>query len=162
MYLTTPAGRELRPIIEMLGVWGQRWVRSQLGPQDLDPGLLMWDIRRNVDRTRFPVRRTVVEFRFTDGPKNKRRWWILSDQHEIDLCVTDPGFEVDLYVVTDVRTLTQIWMGDLVLDRALRSGRVELIGRAALRRKLRSWLGLSTFAGVKPARRDLPAPRMAH
>ncbi|NIR32723.1 MAG: helix-turn-helix transcriptional regulator [Gammaproteobacteria bacterium] len=151
-YVPTAAAQELQPIIRMLGVWGQRWVRSRFGSEDLDPGLLMWDIRRKVDPTRFPEGRTVVAFELTDAPRNKRHWWLVSEAREVDLCVSDPGFEVDLHVVTDVRTLTRLWLGELTLARAVDSGALELVGPAALRRRFRSWLGSSAFADVKPAR----------
>jgi DNA-binding HxlR family transcriptional regulator len=148
-YQPTNAAEELRPVVETLGVWGQRWVRSRLTPDELDPGLLMWDIRRRVDPNQFPSRRIVVQFEFSDAPQSKRRWWLVNDKDGVDLCVTDPGFEVDLYIFTDVRTMTAVWMGDLPLTHAVDSGRVELEGPQELRRSLRSWLQLSTLAGVQ-------------
>jgi DNA-binding HxlR family transcriptional regulator len=148
-YQPTDAGEELRPVVETLGMWGQRWVRSRLTPDELDPGLLMWDIRRRVDPNQFPSQRIVVQFEFSDAAQSKRRWWLVNDKDGVDLCVTDPGFEVDLYIVTDVRTMTAVWMGDLPLRYAVDSGRVELEGPQELRRSLRSWLQLSTLAGVQ-------------
>jgi len=53
-YHLTPAGEELRPLIECLGEWGQRWARAQIGAGDLDPGLLMWDIHRRVNLEALP------------------------------------------------------------------------------------------------------------
>ena len=47
-YAVTPAGRELRGVIEAIGRWGIRWI-PELGDEDLDPHLLMWDIHRNID-----------------------------------------------------------------------------------------------------------------
>jgi DNA-binding HxlR family transcriptional regulator len=47
-YHLTQAGQELRPVIELLGVWGQRWARKRVEPGDLDPSLLMWDIHRRL------------------------------------------------------------------------------------------------------------------
>lgn len=40
-YRLTEAGEELRPIIEQLGVWGQRWARGDVRPEHLDASLLM-------------------------------------------------------------------------------------------------------------------------
>jgi DNA-binding HxlR family transcriptional regulator len=68
-YALTQAGRELRPVIEQLGEWGQRWARSQLGREDLDPGLLIWDIHRRVNLDRLPERRVVVRFDFGGVPR---------------------------------------------------------------------------------------------
>ena len=40
-YVLTPAGEELRPIIESMGVWGQRWARADVGARQMDASLLM-------------------------------------------------------------------------------------------------------------------------
>lgn len=148
-YQPTNAGQELLPVVETLGVWGQRWVRSQLTPDELDPGLLMWDIRRRLDPKQLPSRRIVVQLEFSDAAQSKRRWWFVNDKDGVDLCITDPGFEVDLYVFTDVRTMTAVWMGEMPLKYAIDSDRIALEGPQELRRSLRSWLQLSTFAGVQ-------------
>src|SRR4029453_14274703 len=42
-YALPPAGEELRPVVEQLGAWGQRWARRGVAPEDLDAGLVMWD-----------------------------------------------------------------------------------------------------------------------
>ena len=90
-YHLTAAGRELEPMIMLMGEWGARWVRSQLAPEDLDVTLLMWDMRRKVRPEQFPARRVVVAFEFSDVPQSKRRWWLVSEGKKADLCVTDPA-----------------------------------------------------------------------
>src|SRR5438477_6937828 len=64
-YLLTDAGRELAPIVEALGAWGVRWI-GELGDEDLDPKLLLWDMHRYVDHTAVPPVRTVIQFSFRD------------------------------------------------------------------------------------------------
>jgi hypothetical protein len=81
------AGRELEPLIMTMGEWGARWVRSRLGPEDLDVGLLMWDMHRSARPENFPRRRVVVAFEFTDVACNKRHWWLVSQGNEADLCI---------------------------------------------------------------------------
>jgi hypothetical protein len=135
-----------------MGEWGARWVRSRLEPDDLDVSLLMWDMHRTVRPKHFPARRVVVAFEFSDVPQNKRRWWLLSEGDAADLCMTDPGHEVDLFIFTDVRTMTAIWTGDLTLESALVSGALEADGPAELCRRLNAWLGLSAFASIKSMR----------
>lgn len=154
-YHLTDAGRELEPLIMMMGEWGARWVRSRLEPDDLDVSLLMWDMHRTVRPEHFPARRVVVAFEFKDVPQNKRRWWLLSEGDAADLCVTDPGYEVDLFLFADLRTMTAIWTGDLTVEAALASGALEADGPADLCRRLSAWLGLSAFASVRNMR---PAP----
>ena len=111
-YQLTPRGRELRPLIEAFGVWGHRWVESELSLQKLDVTLLMWDMRRNLDPSPMPPRHSVIQFCYPELPSAQRSWWLLVDPNEgVDLCSIDPGFDVDLYVATDLRTMTAIWMG---------------------------------------------------
>jgi hypothetical protein len=112
----------------------------------------MWDIRGCVDPRSLPPGRTVVQVEFTDLPEPKKYWWLVNENDEVDLCLKDPGFEVALYLVTDLRTLTEVWMGDVSLTRAMEEGTLEVYGRAEIRRCLRSWLQLSPFAGIR--RRD--------
>jgi DNA-binding HxlR family transcriptional regulator len=152
-YHLTQAGREFAPIVQNLGEWGHRWFRTKFGGNELDVRLLMWDMRRCVKPSEFPSGRFSVQFDFSDQPTSKRQWWLVGDGQEVDLCLTDPGFEVDLYVTTDLRTMTRVWMGDLALKVAINSGAIELEGSRDLRRRLERWLGLSGFAGVEDARR---------
>lgn len=151
-YQLTAAGEELRPVIDRLGEWGQRWARAQIGAEDLDAGLLMWDIHRRLDLDALPSGRVVLRFDFRGAPATMRcprTWWLVLDRPEIDLCLKDPGFPVDLVVTADLRTLTRVWMGDVPLAGALRAGSIRLEGPPALVRAFPAWLRLSSFAGVE-------------
>src|SRR5687768_15061279 len=79
-YFLTAAGEELRPLIDGLGEWGQRWARSQIDADDLDPGLLMWDMHRRLNVERLPAHRVVVLFDFRGVPKawrTLRTFWLI-------------------------------------------------------------------------------------
>lgn len=149
-YYLTEAGEALRPLIIALGEWGQRFVRSNFEHQELDPSLLMWDIRRLVRADRLPRGRTVIEFEFTDQKSAQRRWWLLKqpDTEEIDLCLHHPGYDVDLFVRSELETMTRVWMGDLDVAAALRSRALTLEGSSSLRLSFQDWIGLSIFAHV--------------
>jgi len=152
-YELTEAGGEFAPVIRLLGEWGQRWYRTSYRKDELDVRVLMWDLRRAVNASAFPPGRVCVQFEFRDQPESKRRWWLVSDAAGIDLCPTDPGFEVDLFVSSDAKTLTQVVLGDVTLRNALARGGIELDGPRALRHSFEQWLGLSQFAAIKRARR---------
>lgn len=160
-YHLTEAGREFAPIVEHLGEWGQRWFRSKFGNEELDVTLLMWDMRRNVKSDAFPPERISVRFNFSDQPASKRMWWLVSDHGEVDLCATNPGFEVALFVTTDLRTMCRVWLGDLPVRGAVNSGQIELDGSRELRRRFERWLGLSGFAGIKDGRRAATNPLLS-
>lgn len=150
-YELTEAGWELKPMVETLGVWGQRWVRGQLSDDDLDPDLLMWDMRRRVNIEVMPENRTCLCFEFTDAPKNSSLYWLVKSDEGVDLCVSDPNFDVDLYVTTDVRTMTEVWNGDAPMSEAIDRGQIDLHGPNTLRKAFPSWLQLNLFAGINPA-----------
>jgi DNA-binding HxlR family transcriptional regulator len=158
-YHLTQAGREFAPIIRQLGEWGQRWFRSRYVRDELDVTVLMWDMRRCIKADAFRAGRTCVQFDFSDLPTSKRTWWLVSDREEADLCPADPGFEVDLYVATDLRTMTRVFMGDLAMKSAVASGEIELDGPRELRQSFERWLGLSGFAEIADARRSLGSGR---
>ena len=145
-YHLTEGGEELRPIIFQLGFWGKRWVQREVSREELDAGLLMWDVQRRILRDRLPRNRVVVLFRFTDAPRGQQDYWLLLDHGEVDLCLKDPGCEENLCVRTDVRTLTEVWLGDRSLTRVLDEQALTLRGPLELRRAFPDWLGLSVFA----------------
>jgi DNA-binding HxlR family transcriptional regulator len=148
-YKLTQAGEDLRPVIMSLGFWGQRWVDSSVSLKNLDPSLLMWDMRRWLDPTPLPRRRCTVNFLFPEVKSAKRSWWLVIDGGKVDLCATNPGFEVDLYVRSPLRNMTAIWMGMATVAKEVEAGHVELIGNPEIARSMQKWLGLSPFAKEK-------------
>ena len=150
-YVLTQAGQELQPVVESLGAWGIRWV-GELGDEDLDPKLLLWDMHRNIDQTAVPEGRTVVCFRFPDVSSDLRDWWLVITGAQADVCDTDPGFEVAVTVTGSLRSLVEVWRGDRSWSAALRSGDLAIRGPEALRRAVPRWFKLSGFASVpRPA-----------
>lgn len=146
-YVLTEAGHELRPVVEAVGLWGTRWI-GELGDEDLDPKLLVWDMHRNVDATALPPGRTVLRLEFPDAPRGQREWWIVITPDETDVCDVDPGFDVTASISSSLRTLTAIWRGDLAWSAAVRSGSLQVQGPEAVRRAVPGWFTLSSFAGV--------------
>ena len=110
----------------------------------------MWDIRRNIDPNPMPRRRNTIQFIFGDLPETRRNWWlIVQPDQEVDLCSVEPGFDVDLYLSTDLRTMTEIWMGYTSIARAKEAQKLIITGNRQLETNLGSWLSLSRFAKVK-------------
>lgn len=147
-YVLTDAGRELEPIIEALGVWGQRWVWTRVDRDDLDPSLLMWDVRRRVRPEAMPVARAVIEFHIRGVPGARRRWWLIIGDGEPDLCLTWPGYDTDLTVTATIRVLVDVWMGARDVREAIRSGDVALEGSRELAKSFPEWFGLSSLAAA--------------
>jgi len=76
-YQLTASGRELTPIVEAFGVWGQRRIETEVSLQHLDVQLLMWDMRRNLNPKPMPARQSVVHFTYPELPPTRRTWWLL-------------------------------------------------------------------------------------
>src|SRR5262249_43593097 len=136
----TEAGRALAPVVQHLGEWGLCYAQDPLQEGDLDVTILTWNIPRRVDPAVVGTQRGTVLFEFTDVPRAKRRWWIVNDRGTVDLCPTDPGFPVDIYFTTDIRTMVHVWVGKLSLESAVRSDKIEIIGPRNLRSLLGTWL----------------------
>jgi hypothetical protein len=120
-------------------------------PRNLDAGLLMWNVRRRIALDRLPERRVLVYFAYTGFPatyRGPRRFWLVLERSGADICLTDPGYELDLSVDADIGAMARIWLGDLAFADAVRARKIRVSGAAALARQLPGWLLLSPFAQV--------------
>ncbi len=148
-YRLTNSGEDLRPVIMSFGLWGQRWLESSLSLKNLDPSLLMWDMRRNLVPEPFPPRRCTVKFTYPELRGARKFWWLVVDRGIVDLCAIDPGYEIDLYVTSPLRTMTAVWMGHTTLNAEIGSGNIMVTGDSAIARSINVWFGLSPFAKDK-------------
>lgn len=159
-YRLTQSGEELRPIVEAIAGWGVRWI-GDLGQADLDPHLLLWDMRRNIDVDGWPRRRTVVAVRLTEVSPGAAHWWLVCHEGEVDLCDFDPGFEVTATVTSSLGTLIRIWRGDSSWTAALRSGTAMVEGDADAVARVPSWIGQAPWAvTLRPTAEELASTRL--
>ena len=148
-YQLTEAGRELYPIVLKTAEWGMRWARGQMTDQELDVQLLMSDIQRRINTDKLPSGQTVIKFSFMDLDRYGE-WWVKISNKEVDLCTENPGNEVDVYFTCDLRTMTEVWMGDLSIEQARSGNRLKIVGSSVYLKNIRSWLGLYHLADVRP------------
>lgn len=153
-YSLTAAGEDLRPIVMALGHWGAQWIGSRLRDDELDVGLLMWDIRRFARVQEFPERPVVINFQFRDARVREEAWWLVVEGRVADLCRDDPGRELTLVVDASVRALTEVWAGDLTPQQALRSREIRVDGPKRDAEDLWRWLGTSAFAPTRLRREN--------
>jgi len=139
-YQLTQAGQELRPIVELLGAWGHRWAISDLSNGDLDAGLLMWDMRRSINASVFPDKKVVVQFGYPDAPQGAKKWWLISEQGEIDLCLNDPGYEVNLVINASLAIMTAVWTCQMKFNDAVKTKKIKVLGDAHLAKNLQNWI----------------------
>ena len=159
-YLPTRAAEELGEVLERLGEWGQRWATTQFDPDNLDLMLLMWNVRRRIDFPRLPPHRVVVRFDFRGFParcRSFRTCWLVLERGGSDVCLKDPGYDVDLVLSADARALARVWTGAISFAQGVREGGLRVEGHRELVRAFPTWLLLSRFAHV-----ERPARAMAH
>jgi DNA-binding HxlR family transcriptional regulator len=147
-YRLTTAGKELGPLIEVLGVWGMRWARGQLTDDELDVEFLMRELQRRLGTEHLPDGETVICLIFDELKKHKS-WWLLVDGDVVDLCTEDPGKDVDLYINSSVRTIVEVWEGDLDMRTALRNGSIKAHGLRHLIRTMPDWFGVCLYKDVR-------------
>lgn len=146
-YRLTTAGRELSAVIDALGTWGYRWASKDLTDKDLDPDFLMWSLRRMVRIDALPNERVVVLFRFRRH--KDRAYWLVLHRPDVDLCLFEPGYDVNLEIEAAVEALAQVCLGHVPLLHAIRDGGVDVRGAPRHRNALSSWLGVSRFAAME-------------
>ncbi len=147
-YRLTAAGRELSPLMEVLAVWGMRWARGQLTDDELDVEFLMRDLQRRLQTEHLPDGQTVICFMFGELTKYET-WWLLVDGDVVDLCTEDPGKEVDLYINASVRTIVEVWEGDLDMRAALREERIKAHGSRHLIKTMPDWFGICLYEDIQ-------------
>ena len=149
-YFPTQSCRELLPVIKSLGDWGMRWARQHMTESDYDVELLMLYLQRSVQPDKLVGNETVIRFQFTDI-KDLTNWWLVAKKDDVEVCIKDPGKDVDIYFTCSVKTMADVWMGDYSYRKAVKSGDLKVVGSASLTKDIFSWLHPSVFADLPSA-----------
>jgi DNA-binding HxlR family transcriptional regulator len=149
----TQAGEALREVIGTLGRWGLIYGRDRVRTDDHDSTVLMWALRRRVNRKALPDRRIVIRFDLSGVARCKtglRLHWLVLEPDSIDVCYKDPGYTVDAVVVGEVSALIAVYLGHMTWREA--TGRALAVrGEREVVRHMASWLQLDKRVG-----RELP------
>lgn len=146
LYRLTPAGESLRDIIVLMSSWGQRYGQGRLGPADMDPTMLVWSMKRQIDPCQLPDRDIVLRLEFRGLPKAhaaRRYWWIILRPNDVEVCFKAPDCEVDVVIAADLEALIRVWMGYAGLAEASQASAVSLHGDPMLVRAVKRILGLA-------------------
>lgn len=144
-YFPTPACKELLPIIVSLGEWGMRWAKDNLVDEDYDVELLMLYLERSIARDMLPGPQTILQFEFSDL-KTMRLWWLVVTENHIEVCEKNPGYDIDVYFNSTVRTMTDVWLGHRTYRDAIRSDELTIVGENALTKTVSKWLTCNLFS----------------
>jgi DNA-binding HxlR family transcriptional regulator len=150
-YVLTRAGRDLRPVVFGLADWGARYAFGDPRAEELDPEVLMWWLHGRFD-TDGLSRRAVIQVEVTD---RGRKFWLVLEPGDASVCYTDPGFDIDAVMASDIATLFRMWEGEIELREAVRAGLIRLTGARWIVRGLPGWMRYSPVADrVRAARRE--------
>jgi DNA-binding HxlR family transcriptional regulator len=141
-YRLTEMGQALRPVLDAMGQWGARWLETE--PGHLEPAYVLWATMKLVDLDRIPDGTTVVRFELRDRPAEQH--WMLLQRPQPELCSRSTGYTEDLVCRTDAVTLVDLHLKQLTYARAIRTGRVELVGPPRLCKEFPGWFRSSPFA----------------
>ena len=160
-YFTTPLVDELEELINNLGEWAHRNIDSAVSLKYLDARMLMWNIRRKIDLLQLPKGTSVIQFILNDALQGQANYWIISKPgSEPDLCYTDPKFDVDLFVVGELRAMTSAWMGHSTFEKEIETGAITLTGHELMQRTLTKWLKRSCYASLPSLAEDEASTRV--
>lgn len=149
-YKLTRSGRELGPIVENMAVWGMRWRKRSIAAQDCDVGGFMWDFHRTLNTAGLPDGETVILVQISDRT-DLNTWWVIANDDAVDLCVDDPGHDVDVYLTATLANLIALWLGDVGVQSAVDDRSIYLDGPRHLLNTAHDWMAQSPLVGVKPA-----------
>lgn len=149
-YNLTRSGRELGPIVQNMAVWGMRWRKRSIAAQDCDVGGFMWDFHRTLNTSGFPDGETVILVQISDRTE-LNRWWVIVNGDAVDLCPTDPGHDVDVYLTATLANLIALWLGDVTVRDATEDKTIFLDGPRHLISTAQDWVAQSPLVGVRPA-----------
>ncbi len=143
-YHPTKACEALLPVLIALGEWGICWAKHTILDDDFDVEFLMFYLERSVDPSEIPGANAVIRFMFTDL-KEQRDWWLLVADGGVQLCLKDPGQDVDVFFTGTVRAMHDVWMGERTYRDAIKAGDLNIQGDPFLTRNVRAWLKPSVF-----------------
>lgn len=151
-YSLTAAGRDLQPVILSLTEWGSQWAFGDPRPEQLDPVLMLWWMRGRVRLDQLPQPRVVIQFNFHGAQTGS--YWLLLAADDVSLCLTPPGFEIDVIVSADLESWFRLWLGRLTYAEALRGGQVCVEAAPRLARAFPRWFAWSPAAPIVSAARS--------
>lgn len=143
-YHLTPAGKDLEPVLIVMGRWSVAWMYSNLDTTDVDAVTLMWWMHRRVDVSRLPHDRVVIQFDHT-APK-RCSFWIVIEQGAASVCLHDPGYEVDAAVTCTTPALGRVFSGVDTWREAVDAGDLQVTGPRALVAAMPRWFLWSPWA----------------
>jgi len=127
-----------------LQVWGEAWAFDDPRPEELNSVLLMWQMRNGVHRDQLPDDRIVVQFDFYGAATVT--FWLILTRTDVTLCLTDPEYELNVLVTSDLVTMFKLWRGRISYHEALDNDNLKVDGSWNMVHVFPSWFGWDKIA----------------
>ncbi len=144
-YCLTETGTALVPVVRELARWAVSTESAALKENDLDTVALSWDIQRRIDLAALPDHTVVLALWFTDGTAPDDRFWLHLSPAGVNLCRTDTGAAVDIWLKAPTLTMTKWWLGELSWADFIGHEDVTIHGDRALERQAHTWFQRYVF-----------------
>lgn len=148
-YFLTPSGKALAPVLNEMGKWGMCWARDGMTEKQNTAAGLIRDLAGGVNVDQLPSGNTSIELTLTDVQKSPIGYIHVRDG-EVQVCDTDLGFEVDVCIASTLAVMTRIWYGEIDVQAAINDGRMNVSAAPVYTRRIKRWLGISSFTTDNP------------
>ena len=149
-YHLTPSGKALAPVLTELGKWGMRWNSDCMTEKQNTASGLVRDFAGAINVDELPSCDTVIRINLTDVEESPTRH-IHVQKGKIQVCDTDLGFDVDVYVASTLQVMTRIWYGELDMHAAIDGGQMTVKAAPVYTRHITRWFGISSFTTDNPS-----------
>ncbi|HZP26826.1 MAG TPA: helix-turn-helix domain-containing protein [Dehalococcoidia bacterium] len=144
-YQLTPAGHDLKPVIEAMDAWGSRWGKPD-DKGDLDPLTTICMLKSRIVTEALPAEKIVIEVLATGN--GQARAWLVCERPGVSMCFDPPGFETDLWVSGEAAGFYALWLQGTTIGELLASGKVCVEGRPDLVAAFARWFEAKETAAV--------------
>ncbi len=145
-YHLTEAGIDLQNIMNTLLIWGTKWSFGDPTEEQLDPLLLMWWMRGRVNKEKLPGERITVQFNFHSPVTDS--YWLVMSQDDVVICVTDPGYDINVLVTANLKSFFMVWLGRMAYQEANRRSEIVVDTIPAFEQAFPTWFAWSPAAAV--------------
>ena len=139
-YIRTQRAIDLEPVFEAMGKWAQCNIRAKDALENLTVSKLMWQMRNYINPDQLPARQLVFQFRFTDPDLDYSTYWaLIRPGFPVEICATIPDYNIDLFIETNLMSLSSILLSRTTIDREVANDRLFLSGDAMISRTMNRW-----------------------
>ncbi len=148
-YHLTDAGEALSSVVFGMADWSQEWLQLEPSLENIDADHLFWSICRSARPHPSLPNPFIVHILLSDQSKEHQNAWLVFKDDEVELCIIDHDFAVDVQIEATTRNLTKLYMGWSDFAPAIKNKEVVLHGPSCYTDIVQEWLGRSRLAGIK-------------